>query len=268
MFFTSQKSLLGPVKCMNTRSVGLGWFLHPAIFLLISLSFNVKAQDPVSGEADVPTVEVKYVRDPQRMSYRDAYITAASFQKYSEPKDLIRLTFSLWPLDRSTSDEGLKARVLSESINQELKMEFHNEAVIPLIDKAFAEDAEIEVNRPAGKIGFSNSVSIKVREDGKYPILSLKAACLQQISFLRAVNIRNKLKYSGKKCVGVSFLFQESDQFGAIKVVSANGETQYPKYIGLNDRFRRTYSMSFSIAQDDAMIVSRGTPVAINGRFE
>lgn len=268
MFFASEKKLLGPVRSIAPRSGGLGWLLHPAIFLLISLSFNVKAQDPVSGEAEVPTVEVKYVRDPQRMSYRDAYITAASFQKFSEPKDLIRLTFSLWPLDRSTSDEGLKARLLSESINHELKMEFRNEVIIPLIDKAFAEDAEIEVNRPAGKIGFGNSVTIKVREDGKYPMLSLKAACQQQLSFIRAVNIRNKVKFAGKKCVGVSFLFQDGDQFGAIKVVSANGEAQYPKYIGLNDRFRRTHFMLFSIAQDDAMIVSRGTPVAISGRFE
>jgi hypothetical protein len=52
MFFVSKKKLLGPVKSIAPRSGGLGWLLHPAIFLLISLSFNVKAQDPVSDSQD------------------------------------------------------------------------------------------------------------------------------------------------------------------------------------------------------------------------
>lgn len=235
---------------------------------LIAPALDLLAQESDISEPEIPKIEVKYIRDPQHMSYRDAFRSASTFAKYSGPKDLIRLTFAIWPKDRSTTVEGLKARIVSNSVDQELKIEFNYQAVMPMIEKAYEEDAVIEVNRPAGKLNFGNAVTIKTRSDGQYKVSDLALACDQVLAFLQFPSLIYKLKYSSKKCIGASFLFEAADDYGAIKIVSSDGKTIYPQAVVLTHGYQKRYPVDFAKIDRNGTIISRGNLVEISGRFE
>jgi hypothetical protein len=150
------------------------------------------------------------VRDPEWMSYREAYKILQQFHSYDQPKDKVRASFYLTPRARDTQNTPLRLMLAGATVREDVPLLPGLLAELPMNDLARDEDADLRINRKAGSYRFSFVASVALQEDGVYRDDYLRSACDQVFDFVRHENLAIRIKSIGKKCVGVVFAFLTS----------------------------------------------------------
>jgi hypothetical protein len=175
-------------------------------FCLLLIAVDLSAQ-----EVDTPVqqVTIATMRDPQWMSYRDAYKALRWHDDYKKDKNFVRLTFDLKPKDRQASLKDLRLELIGKTTRMELPLDEGLTTSIPDIKQAYEEDAEFRLNRQAGTFDFQYTGSIRLNPNGVYPLADLHQACDQLLNYLRDARLSFRLKTAGKKCIAVKFHYPE-----------------------------------------------------------
>lgn len=99
----------------------------------------------------------------------------------------------------------MKVQLASESMTLDIAVDEIGRSTLPMLKKAYDEDAVLRLNRQKGHYRFSGRYSIKERDDGVYSMAALREACEQVLSAQRASGYMFRL--IGKKCTGVRFIY-------------------------------------------------------------
>lgn len=194
----------------------------PGVFMRIRLL--IVCLPVACAAADLPQVTVTAQRDSEWVSYRHAYKSAAGIEQHLRTRPLIQAHMQIRPLQPGTSLAGLQLQLASESMSMTLPVDEIGRAQLPMLKKAYDEDAVLRLNRQKGLYRFSGRYSIRERADGVYPAALLREACEQMLSAQRASGSR--LRLLGKKCVGVKFIYAPSDSAAEVQWRSADGKTE------------------------------------------
>lgn len=178
------------------------WFI--ALQLAIVSSYAFGGQLSAVGST---TVEVSAIRDPAWMSYKNAIRTFEQFKTYSGPKDKIRPEFWLLPISRDPGPGPLQLSLIGTTVSRKVEVTPEGIVHLPYDQTALDEDADLRLNRKAGTYKFSFWATLQLASDGNYSESYLREACEQTLAFVRSVNLRFRLKNLGKRCVGVSIVF-------------------------------------------------------------
>lgn len=176
---------------------------------------------PAAAAAGTPTVTVTAQRDAEWASYRQAYKAAASTQAFTRSRPLIQAHLQLRPREPGVSLQGLQLQLASASMTLDLPVDGIGRVTLPMLKKAYDEDAVLRLNRQKGYYRFSGRYSIRERDDGVYPLALLRQACEQVLGAQRASGGRFRLL--GKQCTGVRFIFAPGDSAAAVAVRGADG---------------------------------------------
>ena len=170
------------------------------------------------GVAPVPAprVIITAERDAEWASYRYAYKAAALFAGMTRGRPLIQAHMQIRPVDRNASLEGLEIRLAGKRTNLMLPIDAIGRATLPMLKEAYEDDAVLRLNRAKGLYYFSGRYSIRERDDGRYPLGALRAACEQLIGAQRDVGYRIRLL--GKRCVGVRLVYPLSEPASPVTV--------------------------------------------------
>jgi hypothetical protein len=190
---------------------------------LVFLPYLAFGQGHSATGNDVPTVTVKSMRDPQWMSYQEAFKAIKQFDNYEKPKDLLKPRFVLHPAALPASSEELRLQLVGESTRVEIPLDAALRAVIPVNKNAYKEGAEFVLNRPKGSYKTSYTIFIVENPDNIYRAEDLRNACAQAFEFLNTTSLMGKLRYIGKKCAGVRFLYPISENHPVIKYKESDG---------------------------------------------
>jgi hypothetical protein len=171
--------------------------------------------------ADPPQVTITAQRDAEWASYRHAYKAAASFDFHTRTRPLIQAHMQLRPREPGVRLEGIRVQLASESMTLDVPVDGIGRSTLPMLKKAYDEDAVLRLNRQKGYYRFSGRYSIKERDDGVYSMAQLREACEQVLSAQRASGSRFRLM--GKNCAGVRFIYPLADSSAALAYRSANG---------------------------------------------
>ena len=171
--------------------------------------------------ADPPRVTITAQRDAEWGSYRHAYKAAASFEYHLSTRPLIQAHMQIRPREPGTRLEGLKIQLASESMTLDIPVDGIGRSTLPMLKKAYDEDAVLRLNRQKGHYRFSGRYSIRERDDGVYSVAQLRQACEQVLSAQRASG--SMFRLIGKKCTGVRFIYPLADS-AAVEFRSADGK--------------------------------------------
>ena len=171
--------------------------------------------------ADLPQVTITAQRDAEWGSYRHAYKASAFFAFFTRTRPLIQAHMQIRPREPGTRLEGLKVQLASESMTLDIPVDELGRSTLPMLKKAYDEDAVLRLNRQKGHYRFSGRYSIKERDDGVYSMAMLREACEQVLSAQRASGYMFRL--IGKKCTGVRFIYPLADS-AAVDLRSADGK--------------------------------------------
>jgi len=205
---------------LSSRHAFNRWYPMFKRFLLATLMTHAFAS---ASEGDVPQrVVIVAARDSEWASYRHAYGAAASFAKVVASRPLIQAHMQIRPLEPGLSLDGLHIVLEGETTKADIAVDAIGRATIPMLKKAYDEDAVLRLNRMKGSFRFSGRFTIREREDGVYSMAYLKSACEQLISAQRESG--NRLRLWGKKCSAVTFAYRLDDTQAAIAVRTVAGE--------------------------------------------
>lgn len=240
--------------------------------LTFALAAGLTGVAPVLLAAEVVqpinSVTISGVRDPQWMSYRDAYRALQQFVKYDQAKDLVRTSFVVSAYIPASVSTPLKVSLVSASLNEDLPVSEDSMVQLPVNRQAYDEDAQIRSNRKAGTHRFQFVASIALRTDGTYTDSYLQSACRQQFDFVRQVNITARLQTIGKRCQGVIFLFPAAgtagDAAGSAPVQINGGVAETAS----KDARYRSYEYRFGALPDGQAIHTNTAPIFIKGLYE
>jgi hypothetical protein len=176
---------------------------------------------PLAGHADepVPKVTISAPLDSEWGSYRRAYKANAYFATFTRSRPLIQAHMQIRPLRPGLPLDGLQVRLAGETTSADIAVDAIGRAVLPMLKKAYDEDAVLRLNRQKGHYAFSGRYSIKEREDGRYTGADLRAACEQLIDAQRESGYR--LRLFGKRCAAVAFIYPADADNAAIDVDAA-----------------------------------------------
>lgn len=172
---------------------------------------------------ETPKVTVTAQRDAEWAAYRQAYKAAAGSAAHTATRPLIQVHMQLRPREPGASLQGLHLQLVSESMTVDVPVDGIGRAALPMLKKAFDEDAVLRLNRQKGLYRFSGRYSIRERDDGIYSMALLREACEQVLGAQRASGSRFRLM--GKKCSGVRFIYPPGDSAAAVQYLAAGGNT-------------------------------------------
>ncbi|MBO9686127.1 hypothetical protein [Roseateles chitosanitabidus] len=167
----------------------------------------------IAQAVQLPRTEVsgKLVRDPTWMPYRDARRAIDTFERYTKPKDLVRLTYLLspkWP--QNFSFEGLTFAIEDDETLVPLPHQL-GLADVPLRPPVNERTAHFVANRPKGTLKLSYHVSLALRADQRYEQPYLREGCAQTLDVYRTQTALTQLQTAGKQCVGVEIHLLTAD---------------------------------------------------------
>ena len=194
----------------------------PKRFLFAILMAHAFAGAAETGEP--LKVVILAARDSEWASYRHAYKAAAAFAIVVATRPLIQAHMQIRPLDPGLSLDGLHIVLEGETTREEIAVDAIGRATIPMLKKAYDEDAVLRLNRMKGSFRFSGRFTIRERDDGVYSLAYLKSACEQLLSAQKESG--NTFRLWGKKCSGVTFAYRLDDADAAISVRTGAGGEQ------------------------------------------
>jgi hypothetical protein len=177
-----------------------------------------------AGQAGQPPTSVEIVarRDAAWVSYRQVYKAARRFAEITDSRPLIQSHMQIVPRREGLSLEGMQLRLAGETVALDIPVDQIGRADIPLLKKAFDEDAVLRLNRQQDNFRFTGLFSIQEKADGVYRAAELRAACAQMISGQREMGSRFRLM--GKKCAGVRFIYPPAAVGAALTLRDAAGQ--------------------------------------------
>jgi hypothetical protein len=210
-------------------------------------------------------------RDAEWMSYRDAYRTMLSFEKYGKPKNLIQNHLQVVSKDKTISIESVRLALLAKTSQFVLALDATGRTALPLHKSAYDENAELVLNLKQAQAKFRSRISIIVRADGMYPLEELSNACDQALAFQTFID---PYSFKGKKCLGVSFAFPKKDQAAAVELKGTNKAAQTLKINEDNVLWEdsalsfRTVQVLFSGGLEKMLVTTHTTPVIITPVYD
>ena len=246
---------------------------HSPICAMLMLAAGlVCAQAPASKpESKATPQESTLAREGEWVSYRDAYRSMLSFEKYGKPKQFIQNHYQIVPRDNRLPTEPLRLSLNSHSIHLDLALDAIGRVVFPMLKAAYDENAEFTLNRKVSLYRFQPRVSIVVRADGVYEAADLRAACEQVLAYQRYADMS---ALRGKKCAGVRFAYPLRGSDPLVKFRKGEHElVALPSAEGgvfwddPNEGFK-TVSFAFSSWPEKGQVITQSAPIAIAAMFE
>ncbi|MFZ6654994.1 hypothetical protein [Undibacterium sp. TJN19] len=182
----------------------MSYLCHCLFIVFAALPCLAWADNPPGGQQ----VEISAIRDAEWGSYRRAYKASAYFETFIRTRPLIQAHLQLRPV-KDVSMEGLSLHLAGEKTSLDIAVDSIGRATIPMLKQAYAEDAVLRLNRPAGLFYFSGRYSIKEHEGGVYDANEMRSACEQLLSAQRESGYRIRL--IGKKCAGIKYVYALMD---------------------------------------------------------
>lgn len=222
--------------------------------------------------ADTPQVTISAQRDAEWASYRQAYRSASGTEAHLRQRPLIQAHMQLRPIKPGASLQGLHLQLVSASMTQDVPVDAIGRAVLPMLKKAYDEDAVLRLNRQKGLYRFSGRFSIRERDDGVYPLAQLREACEQVIGAQRAAGGRFRLM--GKQCAGVRFIYVPGDTAAGVAWRAPGGKSGILPAIDAEPFESGTLGIykvaivRFAGLPPDAEIVAARRPLAIGTAYE
>jgi hypothetical protein len=242
-----------------------------AIFLLLAAG-GAAAQVPVSDIAGKNVViGASIARDGEWLSYRDAYRIMLPFEKYGKPKNLIQNHYQISPKDKSAATEALRLSLMSKSSRLSLPLDATGRTVLPLLKAAYDENAELILNQTVSRYQFHARISIVTRADGTYESEDLRAACEQLLAYQ---NYLGSGVLSGKKCIGVRFVYAIKTQETLVEVRAAERGTQVlpvvdgPAFWDESGNNFKIATYMFARWPEKSQVITVNAPIAISAQFE
>lgn len=224
-----------------------------------------------AAETDAPQkVVILAARDSEWAGYRHAYKAAAAFAIVVASRPLIQAHMQIRPREPDLSLDGLQIVLEGETTKAEIAVDAIGLATIPMLKKAYDEDAVLRLNRMKGSFRFSGRFTIRARDDGAYSLAYLKSACEQLLSAQKESG--NVFRLWGKKCSAVTFAYRLDDADAAISVRTGAGvEQAIPAVVGPafeagNTAAYKVATVRFADWPADAGVAAR-KPLAIGTRY-
>ncbi|MBI3284888.1 MAG: hypothetical protein HYZ65_08585 [Burkholderiales bacterium] len=241
-----------------------------SIFLTSSLTSFVFAQNIDNLQhldAQDSTVIVTATRDPQWISYRDAYKAMEIFNDYQKPKNYLKPRFVLWPKNTNESNEELRLQIIGKTTNQEVRLE-NLWGTIPMNKSAYDEGADFRLNRRAGSYRFARVMTIADNPEGVYAEAELRVACNQVLDFFRD-KLFERIRFIGKKCSGIKFLYSQKIDEPVLNLREKNQNLSRIKEQEIDsEKGRKIIIYRFSDSHKGADIITTTLPVAIAALIE
>jgi hypothetical protein len=168
------------------------------------------------------TVEIVAKRDAEWASYRHGYKAASKFELITRSRPLIQAHMQIVPRRAGLALGGLKLQLAGETVALDIPVDAIGRATLPMLKKAYDEDAVLRLNRQQGNFRFSGRFSIREKDGGAYSVAELRAACDQLIDAQRESG--NRFRLMGKKCAGVRFIYPPASSVG-LTFQETNGKT-------------------------------------------
>lgn len=240
--------------------------------LLLPLSLLLSLSPGAAADAGVPSIVVPAQRDAEWHSYRHAYKAVRFFEPHLKTRPLIQGHMQIRPNTPDLPMDGLQLQLEGESVKMAIAVDALGRATLPMLKKAYDEDAVLRLNRQKGHYHFSGRYSIRERDDGVYRMADLRAACEQLIGAQRASGYR--LRLIGKQCAGVKFVYPLDgpapevfyrDAAGTLTPLQA--ETGHP-FENATMGLYRLAVVRFAARPADGDIVTRSKPLGVGSVYE
>lgn len=199
------------------------------IAFLIAYSELAYSQTASGATSESQVVNVTGVRDPTWVAYRDVYAVLETFEKFSKPKHLVKLSYEIISKSKDSSSAPLSLKLIGTQTNESLEIDKLGRVAVPMISSAYDEGADFRLNRKSGTYDFRYLVQIKENAEGIYSPAGLREACQQVLNvYFRLGKLSHRLKLVGKECSGAKFIYDTKDNESAIYFDSASSKSFLP----------------------------------------
>lgn len=236
-----------------------------ALIILLS-TFCANAQE-IDKDKDIQSKNVGWI------SYRDAYKEMLWFEKFGGQKNLIQSNLHIQYQDTSIKLIKPRLKLQGKTINLTLPLDAMNRTSLPLIKTAYDENAELILSsfpdQHISNVKFQNRISLQLRNDGIYEVTDLIMACSQALQFQNYMNISVGKK---KECVGVKFLFSETDTSTTVKLKTDQMTEKNLPIIPMTESTPifeygfvklKAVNLFFNRTAQKAQVFTKTTPIAI-----
>lgn len=251
-----------PIFLITHQGIPITVKIHYHLFLAAGLA--LAGASALASEPEANTVVVSAARDPEWSSYRDAYDTMQAFERYDRPKNLVEVYYALLRRDATVTLDNLKLSLIGPKTHLDIPVDRYGRAVMPKLDEAYRDNAQLIANRARGALTLKNVIQIKEAPDGTYRVQDLKEACEQArntLIYLRRLSPAG-IAMRFKKCVGITFIGLPEQQDMPVYFVDANGEKKIlpPTTMG----FFQGSLLRFDHWPADGQIITEQRNMAVN----
>lgn len=168
---------------MRSNACRIFW-ISAAPLLHLSAAFAQAESAPAPGAQSIERVEVRELRDPALMPYKDAYEMLSKFQQ-SGKYPLVDLKISVASSNKAITPASIKLTLVGDTLNIPIPLAADGRVQVPLLPEALRDNAEIVSNQPKKSLSAHIEFIHRLPPGQRYVYRDVMAALPQAQSALR-----------------------------------------------------------------------------------